>query len=203
MWHLGCRWLGRDPERGESVSQPDVPGIMEITEKPRRYGFHATLKPPMRLAHGFAEFYADVRALAASFRTFLLPPLQINNLYGFLALELSRPCQDICSLANQCVSHLDRHRVLEPPERRAQRGVGRSDIERENILRWGYPFVFESFRFHITLSGDGYAKTLPAAAAAHFGTTLAASRTVAEIAIFVEPEPGAAMLLHSRLSFRP
>ena len=45
-------WLGRDPESGAPVPQPDIADIEEVTAEPRVYGFHATLKPPMRLAEG-------------------------------------------------------------------------------------------------------------------------------------------------------
>ena len=45
-------WLGRDPVTNAPVRQPDLPGIVELTADPLGYGFHATLKPPMRLAEG-------------------------------------------------------------------------------------------------------------------------------------------------------
>ena len=70
-------WLGWNP--WTSVETPPTPGFgrlpgsSKITEEPRRYGFHATLKAPFRLAEGrdrggleaavqrFAEDQAAVR----------------------------------------------------------------------------------------------------------------------------------------------
>ena len=46
---LGSRWLGRDAFTGETLEQPDLAGIGVVTGDPRRYGFHATLKPPFAL----------------------------------------------------------------------------------------------------------------------------------------------------------
>src|SRR5262245_25723176 len=57
LWQAGCRWLGRDARSGTHPVQPAVDGwsaaeIQRITASPRMYGFHATLKPPFRLAEG-------------------------------------------------------------------------------------------------------------------------------------------------------
>ena len=46
---LGSRWIGRDAFTGEACEQPDLAGIGVVTGDPRRYGFHATLKPPFAL----------------------------------------------------------------------------------------------------------------------------------------------------------
>jgi hypothetical protein len=86
---LATRWLGRDPVTGAPAVQPSLSGIEEITAEPRRYGFHATLKPPMRLAEGrsWSELMTAVRAVAAGIAPFDLPPLAVNDLRGFLALR--------------------------------------------------------------------------------------------------------------------
>ena len=46
---LGSRWLGRDAFTGEQLEQPAEPGLSAVTGDPRRYGFHATMKPPFAL----------------------------------------------------------------------------------------------------------------------------------------------------------
>ena len=38
-------------------------------------------------------------------------------------------------------------------ERNRRVGAGASARQIENLDRWGYPFVFEDFRFHMTLTG--------------------------------------------------
>src|SRR3954449_12951235 len=83
---LSNAWLGRDPVTGAPVRQPDMPSIAEITAEPRRYGFHATLKPPMQLAEGrsWQDLMRAVRALAAAIAPFDLPRLSVQDLHGFL-----------------------------------------------------------------------------------------------------------------------
>lgn len=49
---FGASWLGWDIVEARDVPQPDVPGLRDITMKPRKYGFHGTLKPPFRLKEG-------------------------------------------------------------------------------------------------------------------------------------------------------
>jgi hypothetical protein len=71
----GATWLGRDPETGAACPQPDFSGLAALTADPRRYGFHATLKPPLRLRAG--RTYEDLRqataTLAGSRAAFALP----------------------------------------------------------------------------------------------------------------------------------
>ena len=47
---FGATWLGWDVRIGGATRQIDVAGLDDITMTPRKYGFHATLKPPFRLA---------------------------------------------------------------------------------------------------------------------------------------------------------
>src|SRR5271163_1509402 len=81
---VGAEWLGYDVAAGASVPQPQISGISsvrlyEITEEPRRYGFHATLKPPFALAEGTAAGELDeaVAALANGVPTFIAPKLRL------------------------------------------------------------------------------------------------------------------------------
>lgn len=201
LWSRGCAWLGRDPLSGERLPQPPVAGLEGMTESPRRYGFHATLKPPMALRHGLDAFIADAAALAARMRPFDLPPLDIANLHGFLALCLAGACPPMRDLADACVVELDHHRVPEDAAARARRAEGRPAAERAYIERWGYPLVFDAFRFHMTLTDRIADNPLVPAAAAHFGETLAASRRVTGIAVFVEEGAGAPFRLARRLRF--
>ena len=66
LWTAACAWLGWDAERGAPVPQPDLLEIADLTASPRLYGFHATLKPPMRLATDYGSFIDDVARLAAT-----------------------------------------------------------------------------------------------------------------------------------------
>ena len=75
---------------------------MEVTAEPRQYGFHATLKPPMRLRSG-AEWDALAGAaaeLAAGIAPFELPPMAVTDVHGFLALRETEPSPPLQALAD-------------------------------------------------------------------------------------------------------
>jgi len=160
LWDFGCRWLGRDPETGQHLAQPVVPDLhtgtlRDITASPRRYGFHGTLKAPFELAPGYSEESLRERLarFAADRERFTLPPLALETLGGFLALMLSRPCLQLEALAEACVVELDNFRApLDPADLSRRRQANLSARQDDYLLRWGYPYVLEEFRFHLTIS---------------------------------------------------
>ena len=95
-------WLGRDAETNAPRRQPDLPDIAAITEDARGYGFHATLKAPMRLAEGvrWEQFVEAVAQLAAGTRPFDLPPLSVQDLNGFLAIRDAAPSPALQAFAD-------------------------------------------------------------------------------------------------------
>lgn len=156
LWGLGCQWLGRDPISGDAITQPPIDGhdLATITATPRRYGFHATLKPPFRLADGGGEdeLLEAVAALAANTVAFDID-LRLAPLHGFLALRPAVPCQAMEELAATCVKTLDHFRApATEPELAKRRAAGLNPDQEALLLRWGYPFVLDQYRFHLTLS---------------------------------------------------
>jgi putative phosphonate metabolism protein len=156
---FGAAWLGYDAVTGEVMAQPIVAVRPErlhaITAEPRRYGFHATLKPPFVLADGTdAETLATaVAALAGGIAAFAAPRLHLASISGFLALTLSEPCAEMHRLADLCVGALDRFRA--PPsaaELERRRRANLTPRQDALLARWGYPYVMEEFRFHMTLT---------------------------------------------------
>jgi putative phosphonate metabolism protein len=201
-----ARWLGRDPETGAVLAQPDIPGIAEVTGEPRRYGFHATLKPPFRLALGWDALVADATALAARLRPFDLPPLAVQDVHGFLALRESVPSPELQALADACVVELDAHRV--PPddaELARRRGKGLAPEHDAMLLRWGYPYVLSTWFFHMTLtrrlSAEERARFMPAAEA-YFAEAIARPRRVSRICLFTQAAPDRPFLVALRLKLR-
>jgi len=205
LWRAGCQWLGRDAERpGAGFPQRDA------VDEPRRYGFHATLKPPMTLRAGAAPeaFFAQVAALAARTPRFDMPRLAVDWLSSFMAL---RPAEAIDAshplrrLADACVGELDAWR--EPPSEQAlQRRLASSRLDEAHealLRRWGYAHVFDCWRFHMTLSNR-----LPEDAALrqrwtqdarqHFSAALAQPLPCDTLCVFVEPSPGAPFVLARR-----
>lgn len=154
-------WLGRDPESGAACDQVTVPGISsvrlkEITTDPRRYGFHGTLKPPFHLTGGNeANFLKTVQRFAATHLAFEAPPPKLVEIGRFLALTPDNDCRQLDDLAAACVRAFDSYRA--PPsatELARRRAAGLTARQDELLARWGYPYVFDEFRFHLTLTGN-------------------------------------------------
>ncbi len=201
-------WLGRDAETGASVAQPPIEGIAEVTAEPRLYGFHATLKPPMRLLPdvSWAAFEAAACALAGGIAPFDLPPLAVADVHGFLALRETAPCPSLQALADLCVAGLDAFRA--PPgedELTRRRRVGLSAAQEAMLLRWGYPYVFGTWFFHLTLTcrlGPAERELWRAATERHLAPALAVPRRVGAICLFTQMERGVPFRLAARLPLR-
>lgn len=156
---FGAAWLGWDVAAGAPVAQPPVPGLArplgEITATPRRYGFHATLKPPFRLAEGRrpAELAEAAERLAGRLAPVGTTGLQLSGLGRFLALVPAGDAAPLGALAAEVVAALDGFRAPMGEAERARRGAGLSPRQAALLERWGYPWVMEEFRFHLTLTG--------------------------------------------------
>jgi putative phosphonate metabolism protein len=201
-------WLGRDPASSAPSPQPDIPGLLEVTAEPRTYGFHATLKPPMRLKDGrqWLDAVEAATELANSVAPFELPSLAVADVHGFLALRETEPCVPLQALADACVERLDHLRAPPAEEEIIRRRKARlTPLQDEMLLRWGYPYVFETWFFHMTLtrrlSADEKRVYMPAAQA-HLAPALAVSRRVTDICLFVQPGPGKPFVIKERLKLR-
>lgn len=131
--------------------------LKDLTTQPRIYGFHATLKPPFRLKPEFeyADLQTAVRQLALDFETLPLPPMEVEWLGSFLALNPIGNYDAITRIADSCVRSLDGLRApmseLERSKRLRNPLGGR---ELALLERWGYPYVLDQYRFHFTLSNS-------------------------------------------------
>lgn len=162
VWALGSAWLGRNAETGAVLSQPPVAGLsaerlVEITRGPWFYGFHATLKPPFHLAPAMSHDRIEqtILAFTAARRAFRLPPLLLTEMAGFIALTLSEECLLLHGLADDCVRIFDPFRAPMDAEQRTRRAAGGLTARQRQLLeRWGYPFVMDEWRFHMTLTSQ-------------------------------------------------
>jgi putative phosphonate metabolism protein len=201
-------WLGRDPESGAPVPQPDIVDIEEVTAEPRVYGFHATLKPPMRLAEG-RQWFDVVQAadeVAAGIAPFELPRLAVSDVHGFLALRETVDCPALQALADACVERLDPLRApvteAELARRRRAKLTARQD---EMLVRWGYPYVLDTWFFHMTLTrrlSSEEKRVFMPAVEAHLARAIGAARRVTDICLFVQSAPGAPFVIEQRLKLR-
>lgn len=157
---FGAAWLGRDAETGPRLARPAVEGfsderLEQITETPRGYGFHATLAPPMRLADGCTRGMLDaaLAAFARARQAFYAPPLTLAALDGFLALVLAHASEDMQALEDDIIRTFHRFGAPPTPAEHIRRQTGTHTPRQEELLRqWGYPFVLDEFRFHMTLT---------------------------------------------------
>lgn len=153
---FGAHWLGWDVERGRVCDQPDIPQIDAVIKAPRKYGFHGTLKPPFRLAEGQSP--AALKAAIADLCTDLTPAvcagLELTRMGDFLAFTPTGDTTALAACAARIVRDLDPFRAaLSETELRKRHAAGLSAGQAANLRIWGYPYVLDEFRFHMTLSG--------------------------------------------------
>ncbi|WP_420402457.1 DUF1045 domain-containing protein [Nisaea sp.] len=159
LHRFGSAWLGRDAISGEVLEQPALDGFDAETQKAltataRNYGFHATLKPPFRLKAGLtAEDLMDEAVRFSADRAAFEINLVARNLSGFLALMQKESKAAMRELAADCVRDFDPLRALpDDAELEKRRAAGLSSQQELMLQRWGYPYVMNEFRFHMTLS---------------------------------------------------
>jgi len=210
-WMAGSQWLGRCARTGMSQPQPRIPGVEPgrfhaLTADPRRYGWHATLKAPFELAPGCGldDLRAALRALCADHSRFTLPPVVAQRMDRFIALRPAQPSAALDALAADCVRRL--HLLAAPlteAELARRRRVPLTPHQDALLLQWGYPWVLDHFRFHLSLTGDidGEAAATQAAlqeaAQAWFGALPPCE--VGHLSLFVEPVRGAEFMLVEQL----
>ncbi|WP_440642710.1 DUF1045 domain-containing protein [Bradyrhizobium sp. PUT101] len=158
---FGAELLGYDAYTGDEVSFPQealrvAPDWRDITADPRKYGFHATLRAPMTLVSGRTE--AELMAACATFagqsRTIPVIRPVVDTISGFIAVIPAAPVDALQQFAADCVHEFDSIRAALTAEDRARRKPEKlTERQRDYLDRWGYPYVMEEFRFHMTLTG--------------------------------------------------
>lgn len=161
LTRFGAELLGYDAYTGDEVPFPRealgvAPDWRDVTADPRKYGFHGTLKAPMALAAGKTE--ADLAAACAAFagKARAIPAIRpvVDSISGFIAVIPAEPVGALQELAAECVREFDSFRPDLTAEDRARRKPDKlSERQRDYLDRWGYPYVMEEFRFHMTLTG--------------------------------------------------
>lgn len=196
------RWLGRSAF-GREVPPPSGIGAFSAAEiafhtaAPRRYGFHATLKAPFRLAEGKTEdaLIGALAAFAESREPVCIERLALARLDGFFALVPAEPSAELDRLAADVVREFEPFRApLEPEEIERRSPDNLTPEQLKNLHQWGYPHVFDAFRFHMTLTGRvpaAEAQRMERAIDFFFGPLLLEPLEIGSLALFAEPELGA------------
>jgi len=211
-WQAGSEWLGGDVESGVSYTPPQPVAltriISELTKAPRRYGWHGTLVAPFRLADGVTPrgVLDDARRWAQQQNPFILP-VEAATLGDFVALRPAEPNGEACmrELASSALRTLGGLRAKPSAADLARRlATPLTDRQRDLLVEWGYPYVFDEFRFHMTLSSSLEAAHERAVLVAWWHDRIAAlgPLMVDSVALFVEPAPGEPFVLWQRLPFQ-
>jgi putative phosphonate metabolism protein len=156
---FGSALLGYDAYEGADLPFPctiERPDWHELTEDPRKYGFHATLKAPMSLAPGKTEagLIAACESFAATPRAIPAIKPVVDSISGFIAIVPAVPSPELQRLAADCVTAFDPFRApLTAGDRERRNPSKLTPRQREHLDAWGYPYVMEDFRFHMTLTG--------------------------------------------------
>lgn len=161
LWHFGSSAIGYDAVTRETCAFLDEslwrePAFVRAQESPARYGFHATLKAPFELASGASETVLMQRAAAFATRNapILLPAMEVALLGDFVALRPLAKDAGLNRLAGACVQELDDLRgPMGDADRKRRVSQGLTTRQLAYLERWGYPYVFDEFRFHMTLTG--------------------------------------------------
>jgi Protein of unknown function (DUF1045) len=207
------QWLGRS-----AWPDPVTPGVPAgwtrdavdaMTVNARRYGFHATLKAPFRLADGrtAGELDAALARFAARRAGAVAPRLRLARLDGFYALISGTEAAELHALADAVVTSFDSFRAPATEAELARREpASLTPRQRELLKAWGYPYVLDEFRFHLTLTDRIPQERRPAVERVltdWFAASLGITVPVDALALFTEAEPGAPFALQAVYPLQP
>jgi putative phosphonate metabolism protein len=209
LMQLGNAWLGRDTFTGKDLAQPEIQDLgaerfRELTADPRRYGFHGTLKAPFSLREEQSEdaLLQACAEFASEIAPYEIQRLGVNRLGRFLALtpEVEEPA--LRAFASLCVRRFEPFRApLSAADVERRRKANLSPKLDAYMTAWGYPYIFDEFRFHMTLSNkledDREAALLRDAAESFFAEVTGKPRLCRHFALYAEPMRGGPFHVHT------
>ena len=154
LFQIGSDWLGWNSIIGQETTLSA--DYRRITDRPRKYGFHATVKPPFSLAprSTLGELQDAFHAFCASVSPATGGTLKISRLGRFLAMAQDVQSNEVTELVASTVSNFDKFRAPLSDQDIAKRRQRRLTPQQDALmLRWGYPYVMQEFKFHMTLTG--------------------------------------------------
>jgi len=142
----GAAWLGWDIAQGRAVPHPVLPGVdvAALTDAPRKYGLHGTIKPPFFLADGHTAqaLTQALTTLCQTLRPVTLDGLEVRALRHFIALCPMGDQAKLSALAATVVKTLDPFR--RPPdtaELARRRKAPLTPPQEAHLTAWGYPYA--------------------------------------------------------------
>ncbi len=204
---LAGQWLGRDAFTGAATRSAD-PDLDPVVAEPARYGFHATIRAPFRPKDGasLAALSDRLAALCEARAAPVIRTLTLARLGTFLALVPGEPEPALHALESQVLDAFEPFRApLDPDEIARRRPERLSARQREHLEQWGYPFVLDEYRFHMTLTGSlpGPTDAVRRDLERRFAPVLGRPLVVDGLGLFVEPVPGEPFRVHAFHSLGP
>lgn len=204
---LASLWLGRDAFSGRPT-RPADPARDPLVAEAARYGFHATLRAPFRPTPeaDLGALSDRLAALCTGRPAPVIGRLVLGRLGDFFALVPAAPAPALHALEGDVLAAFEPFRApLTADELSRRRPERLSPRQRHHLDAWGYPFVRDEFRFHMTLTGPvpGPADDLRDALESHFAAILDGPLPLDGLGLFVEPEPGAPFRVHGFHPFGP
>ena len=205
---VAASWLGRNVYTGERVDESETGGLglREVafhTALPRRYGFHAALKAPFRLAEPTAEaaLLRDLMRYSGTLEPFQIPRLEVARLGNTFGLVPSYPLAAVNYLAAVLTQEFDHFRA-----QLTEAEIDRCDpdllsaTQFANLHRWGCANVMDEFRFQMQLTGPVHSTDLPRMERVLrdlFEPVLCEPITVSNIALMMEESSDGPFRVHS------
>ncbi len=158
LYQTASAWLEYDAYTGLPSSDGSIPPCPDpsiLRSTPAKYGFHATLKAPFRLKPGVTidQLSDKIRLFCQTEPSFESEPLTIDRVGHRLALVSKIHCHPMASLAEKCLRVFEPFRAeLNEMEYRRRKPEKLSSRQLDLLDKWGYPFVLDEFRFHMTLT---------------------------------------------------
>lgn len=201
------RWLGRNAFSGEMLGAPSgLPMPVEqwqgLVAEPQRYGFHATLKAPFALRDGKTEeeLVEAFDGFAETVEPFDIPEIVVGQLGPFFALVPGTTHPPLQAFAASVVEAFEPFRApLSDADMVRRRPERLTEIQRDNLTAWGYPYVMDEFRFHMTLTGPVESDLAPAVDAElkrRFSSQDSQPLAIDGLALFIEARRGEPFTVH-------
>lgn len=200
-------WLGANAFSGKVLPQGDTGPlsaayIANITSAPRRYGFHGTLRAPFYLAADKNErdLVAAVGSFSSSQMPFEMPALKIGRLGPFFALVPDGDTTQLNQFTGEVLKAFEPFRApLTDADYQRRKPERLTERQRKYLKKWGYPYIFDDFRFHMTLTGpvpeeeaNAVKDVLEAIFTPHLNSTILCGGP----SLFVEADAGGPFVAH-------
>lgn len=213
LWLIGSQWIGLDGYSGKFIQQPHIRGIendrlWELTSSARHFGLQAVIKYPFRLAPdaNVEQLYDLLNTFTARQQRVVLANLELLTINDRFFIEAQLFPVQLLHIASGAVKMLNQVSAQLNPSEYARLKAGfLNDQEKKNLKTWGYPYVFNQFRFQIRLTSrvtNMVEKEIIFSALNRSFTAVCAEPLLIDaLCLYVENGPGAPLRFLHRFTF--